>query len=276
MRRKGVIFVFIVVCLISIALCEEEDEDDPTNPHRDPSKCEVCKYVVTELEGNLLDTSKTHEVFKIGHEFDKEKKEVKYTKSLVRLIEVLEGVCDRIMNYNIHAERESSRRLAKGTPETMQTLKDLRNKGVKVDLGIPDDMWDIPSAPVYKMKQYCDTLIETYEQLIEEWYFDEPSDRKDLTTLLCIDNYLPKGDDECLKEVWTGKEKVNFENNQKEEDEKIEKEKEEKNNSKKGKNKKNSKKEKKKGDQRKDKSKKRKSSEEYNSNPSTEKRKTEL
>ncbi|XP_071954497.1 protein canopy 4-like [Antedon mediterranea] len=220
MANKGHVLIYLSV-ILKLALSQS---DDPTNPHRDPSKCEVCKYVVDELEGSLSDTSKTHEVLRIGHEFDKEAKEIKYRHSETRLIDVLEQVCERILKYNIHAEREASRRFAKGTAETMQTLMNLRDKGVKVELGIPDNMWEVPGAPIYKMKQYCDSLIEQYEDVINDWYFAEPDERTDLTNLLCLDNYLAKGDQECLKEVWTGKERVDFDGDQ-EDEEKQEKKK---------------------------------------------------
>ena len=42
---------------------------------------------------------------------------------------------------------------------TFKTLKGLKNKGVKVDLGFPDDMWDTPDAEVTRLKNRvsCDT-----------------------------------------------------------------------------------------------------------------------
>lgn len=43
----------------------------------------------------------------------------------LRLLESLEGVCDRILEYNIHKEREDSTRFAKGMSQTFQTLHGL-------------------------------------------------------------------------------------------------------------------------------------------------------
>jgi len=40
----------------------------------------------------------------------------------------------------MHKERAGSRRFAKGKSETMSTLEGLRDRGVKVDLGIPDSV----------------------------------------------------------------------------------------------------------------------------------------
>ena len=63
-----------------------------------------------------------------------------YETSELRLIESMENICEAILEYNMHKERAGSRRFAKGESETMQTLKDLRDRGVKVDLGIPEQV----------------------------------------------------------------------------------------------------------------------------------------
>lgn len=46
-----------------------------------------------------------------------------------------------------------------GTSQTMNTLKNLVNKGVKVELGIPYELWDEPSVEVADMKKQ---VISTY------------------------------------------------------------------------------------------------------------------
>jgi protein canopy 3/4 len=72
----------------------------------------------------------------------------------VRFIEVMETVCDNILKYNVHAERSGSLRYSKGESQTMSTLKGLKNRGVKVELGIPDEHWDTPSAEITQLKKY--------------------------------------------------------------------------------------------------------------------------
>lgn len=70
-----------------------------------------------------------------------------------RLEEALENLCERILDYNVHAERKGSLRYAKGQSQTMATLKGLVQKGVKVDLGIPLELWDEPSVEVTFLKK---------------------------------------------------------------------------------------------------------------------------
>ena len=40
----------------------------------------------------------------------------------------------------MHKERTGSLRFAKGESQTMETLKSLKERGVQVDLGIPDEV----------------------------------------------------------------------------------------------------------------------------------------
>ncbi|XP_072168221.1 protein canopy 4-like [Diadema setosum] len=157
----------------------------------------------------MAETGRTSDVLHLGYRIDRPKKDIKYKNSELRLVEVMDEVCPRILHYNIHAERESSRRFAKGTSETMSTLHGLVDKGVKVELGIPYEMWDEPSAAVTKMKQYCDTLIEEHEETIENWFF-KTDQSKSLSDYLCRERVLSKKDSECLGEIWTGQEKIDF------------------------------------------------------------------
>lgn len=43
----------------------------------------------------------------------------------LRLVESLDGICERILQYNIHKERTDSTRFAKGMSQTFQTLHGL-------------------------------------------------------------------------------------------------------------------------------------------------------
>lgn len=114
----------------------------------------VCKILAIELEERLKETGKSRDVIETGYSVDdvKPKKKKEYAKSELRFIESLEGVCDRILEYNIHKEREDSTRFAKGMSQTFQTLHGLVDKGVKVELGIPYELWDKPSVEVTNMK----------------------------------------------------------------------------------------------------------------------------
>lgn len=121
-----------------------------------------------------------------------------------RLEEALENLCERILDYSVHAERKGSLRYAKGQSQTMATLKGLVQKGVKVDLGIPLELWDEPSVEVTFLKKQCETMLEEFEDVVGDWYFhhqDQP-----LQHFLCEGHVLPAAETACLQETWTGKE----------------------------------------------------------------------
>ncbi|KAI5727666.1 protein canopy homolog 3 [Diaphorina citri] len=164
------------------------------------SKCEVCKVLATELESRLDETGKSNDVIELGYSIDdKNKKKTKYKKSELRLVESLEGLCNRILEYNIHKERSDSTRFAKGMSETFKTLHGLVDKGVKVDLGIPMDLWDKPSVEITQLKAQCETLLEDHESDIEDWYFRRQGEVS-LKQFLCSEKALKSDDTSCLNE----------------------------------------------------------------------------
>lgn len=172
------------------------------------NKCEVCKFVSIEMKSAFDETGKTKEVIDRNYRFIDSKggaPPIKYVKSDLRFIEVVENVCQRLLEYNLHKERSGSNRFAKGMPETFSTLHGLVNKGVNVVMDIPFELWNETSAEVADLKKQCDVLIERYEDVIEDWY--KGSQEEDLTTYLCEKHVLKGLDADCLKEKWTPKKK---------------------------------------------------------------------
>lgn len=198
MRFSNFIFVLLNF-LVAVTGRTEEDEGV-----KYADKCEVCKILAIELEQRLQETGKSRDVLETGYSLDdvKQKKKKEYRKSELRLIESLEGVCDRILEYNVHKEREDSTRFAKGMSQTFQTLHGLVDKGVKVELGIPYELWDKPSAEVTNMKTQCETVLEYSESDIEDWYWNHQDES--LILFLCRDRYLKDHDSKCLDEQLKG------------------------------------------------------------------------
>lgn len=169
-----------------------------------PSKCEVCKYVAVELKSAFEETGKTKEVIDTGYGIlDGKGSGVKYTKSDLRLIEVTETICKRLLDYSLHKERTGSNRFAKGMSETFETLHNLVHKGVKVVMDIPYELWNETSAEVADLKKQCDVLVEEFEEVIEDWYRNHQEE--DLTEFLCANHVLKGKDTSCLAERWSGK-----------------------------------------------------------------------
>ncbi|XP_015113492.1 protein canopy homolog 3 [Diachasma alloeum] len=190
--------LLLLSALVLQGICTDPEEAEGV---KYASKCEVCKVVAHELESRLAETGKSHDVLEIGYAVDdvKPKKKKEYRKSELRLLESLENVCERILEYNIHKERTDSTRFAKGMSETFQTLHGLVDKGVKVDLGIPYELWDKPSAEITNLKTHCENLLENHEPDVEEWYFNHQG-KVPLIDYLCAERALAGEDDSCLKE----------------------------------------------------------------------------
>ncbi|KAL1396795.1 hypothetical protein pipiens_010260 [Culex pipiens pipiens] len=191
-------FVGLFLLLPAIVWCGPEENEGV----RYASKCEACKILATELQARLSETGKSHDVIEVGYNVDdvKPRKRKEYRKSELRLLESMENVCDRILEYNIHKERKDSTRFAKGMSQTFQTLHGLVDKGVKVDLGIPLELWDKPSAEITQMKTQCETMVENYEEVIERWYNDKQDDVP-LIKYLCEETVLKGNDPKCLYEA---------------------------------------------------------------------------
>ncbi|XP_067117656.1 protein canopy homolog 3 [Osmerus mordax] len=170
-----------------------------------PNKCEVCKFVSIEMKSAFDETGKTKEVIERNYRFldSKGAPPIKYVKSDIRFIEVVENVCQRLTEYSLHKERQGSNRFAKGMSETFSTLHGLVHKGVKVVMDIPYELWNETSAEVADLKKQCDVMVEQYEEVLEEWY--KGSQEEDLTTYLCEKHALKGQDQACLKEEWNGK-----------------------------------------------------------------------
>lgn len=190
--------------IISTAAAKSGGDDDWVHL---PNKCEVCKFVSIEMKSAFDETGKTKEVIDRNYRFidSKGAPPIKYVKSDLRFIEVVENVCQRLLEYNLHKERTGSNRFAKGMSETFSTLHGLVNKGVNVVMDIPYELWNETSAEVADLKKQCDTLIEKYEDVIEDWY--KGSQEEDLTTYLCEKHVLKGQDMACLNEEWASKKK---------------------------------------------------------------------
>ncbi|KAG7304297.1 hypothetical protein JYU34_011237 [Plutella xylostella] len=199
--NKSILLILVLFSYSSYCANEVEVKSEEDVGVKYANRCEVCKILATELQSRLEETGKSHDVIEIGYSLDdvQPKKKTKYQKSELRLIESLEGVCDKILEYNIHKERGDSTRFAKGMSQTFKTLHGLVDKGVKVDLGIPLELWDKPSAEITHMKTQCESLLEENEEAVEDWYWNHQGDT-DLKLHLCTKHALQGTDDSCLYE----------------------------------------------------------------------------
>ncbi|CAH8634936.1 unnamed protein product [Heterobilharzia americana] len=163
-----------------------------------PSKCEVCKLLVTEILIRLKET-KSSDSLSISSDRGNSKK-VKYETSEIRLFEIMEDppICSRLLQYKVHKERQDSTRFDKSVPQTMKSLSELVNRGVDVKLDVPFELWDKPSAEVTALFKECIPLVSEYQDTIEEWFFKHQD--QNLYNYLCRENVLDEFSQGCLDE----------------------------------------------------------------------------
>uniref|UniRef100_A0A8C1WT68 Canopy FGF signaling regulator 4 n=1 Tax=Cyprinus carpio TaxID=7962 RepID=A0A8C1WT68_CYPCA len=140
-----------------------------------------CKLLMVELQDVLEKTGRPKEVLELGQISLKVRKKSKSTEE-TRLTEAMDNICEIILQYKIHAERPGSLYccFCQGTSQNMNTQKNLMDKGAKVELGIPYELWDEPSVEVADLKRQCESMLEENEEVLENWYFhhqDESLDR---------------------------------------------------------------------------------------------------
>ena len=68
-----------------------------------------------------------------------------------------------------------------------------------MDLGIPYELWDKPSAEISQLKTQCDDMMEKYESEIEDWFHSRSN--VNLKEHLCEKIVLKNKDSKCLYEV---------------------------------------------------------------------------
>lgn len=149
-----------------------------------PSRCESCALFVREFE----------EQFRLRKPFQKKGEEAE-----LWLVDALEGQCSRMLEYKLHKEKTGVLRFSKDESSTMKELHKLVDRGVKVDLGMPYEMWNKPSAEVASLKQQCELILEEYESAIERWYHSP--EKSSLQKYLCEDRVLRGIDATCLRKV---------------------------------------------------------------------------
>ncbi|KXJ07759.1 protein canopy 4 [Exaiptasia diaphana] len=182
------------VCLFTLTFSYVDEKEETL-----PTKCHVCKHMTRELVEELVRSGKSKDVLYMGQVFQKQPKKIPYQQSELRLTEALENACSNVLEYKVHKDKPLPFRYEKVESTTFKTLKGLKNKGVKVDLGFPDELWDTPDAEVTRLKSKCEQMVEQYEDDISHWYWNMPD--SNLTQWLCVNKILKSGENNCLNET---------------------------------------------------------------------------
>lgn len=143
----------------------------------EPTKCEACVITANDWSSAL---KRVHQ------------------RSTSEFLDVTETLCNNMNEYKIHKEKTGLSRFSKKQSKTIETLKELRDKGVQVKLDLPYELWDHPSSEITALRQECERILEEYEDEVETWFLKKHPDS--LVDYLCRDRVLSE-DVGCLNVV---------------------------------------------------------------------------
>ncbi|PIC21605.1 hypothetical protein B9Z55_026379 [Caenorhabditis nigoni] len=168
-----------------------------------PTKCEICALVSIEFEQQSAKVHNSYEnTFFVSQIV---LMSILFQRLTSEFADLTEKICEGFNEFKIHKEKSGLERFSRAPSKTMETLKEMRNKGVKVELGMPYEMWDQPPAEIIALRQGCESILEDYEDLIEEWFLQKLH-LKHLLNQLCSQNYIKRGDRSCYADIVEEKE----------------------------------------------------------------------
>lgn len=123
-------------------------------------------------------------------------KNIHYEKSELRLMDVLDNLCERIKLYRARAGPEFP--YIKGAKSQFREVMDDLNKRSKVKLNyeMPDDVVEDYTYEMGRLKFKCIHLLEQHEDDLTQWYFSDQ--KENLLDWLCVERVLDENERDCL------------------------------------------------------------------------------
>jgi len=163
-----------------------------------PTKCQVCRLLVTEFLEQMKKTDHREDIPRgyILEDLENHDKNIHYQKSELRLMDVLDDLCERMKLYRARAGPEFP--YIKGAKSQLREVMDDLNKRSKVKLNyeLPDDVVEDYTYEMGRLKFKCIHLLENYEDDITQWYFGDQ--KESLMDWLCVERVLNENEQDCL------------------------------------------------------------------------------
>ncbi|KAH7728235.1 mediator complex subunit 31 [Aphelenchoides avenae] len=121
-----------------------------------PTKCESCMLFSRELDNAVARLPP----------------KMRQDEAEAWLIDELERICDRMLAFRVHKEKEGLARFSKELSGTVKTIKQLQERGVEVKLDMPTELLEEPSLESGRIKQDCEWFVEEFEKELEEWFLN--------------------------------------------------------------------------------------------------------
>uniref|UniRef100_A0A183BSF5 DUF3456 domain-containing protein n=1 Tax=Globodera pallida TaxID=36090 RepID=A0A183BSF5_GLOPA len=149
-----------------------------------PTRCESCRLFARELEVNAR---------RLATKMSRDQAEA-------WLIDELEHLCVRMLDFRLHKDRQGLARFAKERTGTVNAIKKLKERGVQVKLDVDDALLDRPSVESGRLKEHCEWMIEEFEQDIDQWFIHHRH-KTPLEAFLCAGRLADEFDGTCAANI---------------------------------------------------------------------------
>jgi len=167
------------------------------NSQNRPTKCQVCRIMVHEIELELNKTKNSKQKIRFSNSLDGRKKEnLSYKTSELRLMDVLDMVCGNVDYYRVIAGPQFPYLRNVKSMYRIELEKAMKESGVGLTLDAPPQTVDDPTAEIKRLHFECVQMVEEHEEEILEWF----KTNQDIPPIdyICRERVLQHGTKDCL------------------------------------------------------------------------------
>ncbi|XP_068716077.1 protein canopy 4-like [Montipora foliosa] len=163
-----------------------------------PTKCQVCRLLVTEFLEQMRKTNHIEDIPR-GYtleDLEDREKNIHYEKSELRLMDVLDNLCQKMKLYQARAGPEFP--YIKGAKSQLREVMDdlAQRSKVKLNYELPDEVVEDYTYEMGRLKFKCIHLLEAHEEDLTQWYFSDQ--KENLMNWLCVERVLDINEQDCL------------------------------------------------------------------------------
>jgi len=170
-----------------------------------PTKCQICRILSHELLVEMNRTSDIKKSYFATSRIDwtevrvnerEQKNKIDYQRSEIRLLDVLDTVCNNVYNYRavVGPAFPYLRGVQSVLEQALNSLAD--SAGLPLRTDAPAEALNDPTSEIKRMFYGCQHMVEKYEDHITEWYMG--SQEEDPLEYLCAHRVLKSRDQGCL------------------------------------------------------------------------------
>ncbi|KAK2570471.1 Protein canopy 4 [Acropora cervicornis] len=186
------VYLFIILPLVT---CEVETitvGSDSKTKRKNP-------YITKFHDEASLRPTKCQEDIPRGYvleDLEDHDKNIHYERSELRLMDVLDSLCQRMKLYQARAGPDFP--YIKGAKSQLREVMDdlTQRSKVKLNYELPDEVVEDYTYEMGRLKFKCIHLLEQHEEDLTQWYFSDQNEN--LMSWLCVERVLDENERDCL------------------------------------------------------------------------------